>query len=194
MSSKKQKVGGTFSSKRTQQAPKGGKRKIPNDFNEGDFWYLLTGSSSYTPSSAKASHIQNPCFKYIHRVMAHSVFGRGESLGNVRVGKAVTGDIVIGGFITPLSHALNIDLSHDKQVLGQPSRSHEDLAEDAPSPSSFSAGLFDEQREQLQNIELRQQRLQDMIQAHHQWDIEYRAMLQAMYHWHISQGHFPPPQ
>ncbi|KAJ1387177.1 type III pantothenate kinase [Sesbania bispinosa] len=155
--------------------------------------------------------------------MAHSVFGRGESLGNVRVGKAVTGDIVIGGFITPLAHALNIDLSHDKQVLGQPSRSHEDLEEDAPGPSSFSAGPFggplsqlsdfiagievaqeqqrlqfqafiDEQREQLQNIELRQKRLQDMIQAHHQGDTEYRAMLQAMYHWHISQGHCPPPQ
>ncbi|KAJ1400102.1 hypothetical protein SESBI_29828 [Sesbania bispinosa] len=225
MSSKKQKLGGASSSKRTPQAPKveskvlygkgchegssveskvlygegchegritfrlnnedhvlglvqinsiyglplGGERKVPNDFNEGEFWYALTGSSFYTPSATKASHIHNPCFKYIHRVMANSVFGRGESFGNVRqtelfllwamvnalpvdtgshlacqfskVGKAMTGDIVIGGFITPIAQAFNIDLSNDRKILGDTSRAlDDDLAHDAPASSSFQAG------------------------------------------------------
>ncbi|KAJ1422818.1 hypothetical protein SESBI_12759 [Sesbania bispinosa] len=81
--------------------------------------------------------------------MAHSMFGMGKSLVNVRqtelfllwamvkafpvdigshlarqfskVCKAVTGDIVIGGFITPIAHAFNIDLSIDRQILGNSS-------------------------------------------------------------------------
>ncbi|KAJ1406078.1 hypothetical protein SESBI_25333 [Sesbania bispinosa] len=206
----------------------GGERKVPNDFNEGEFWYALIGSSFYTPSAAKASRIHNPCFKYIHRVMAHSMFGRGESLGNVKqtelfllwamvnallvdtgshlarqfskMGKAVTGDIVIGGFITPIAQAFNIDLSNDRQILGSFSGPLSQLSTSiakikaAQEQQRLQLEAFRaEQREQIQNIELLQQRLEDMIQAQHQGDTEYKAMWQAMYHLHLSQGHFPPP-
>ncbi|KAL5989003.1 hypothetical protein ACLOJK_027105, partial [Asimina triloba] len=46
-------------------------------------WEELAGSSNYNPSSSKAAKLIIPALRYIHRFMAHSIFGQGESTGVV---------------------------------------------------------------------------------------------------------------
>ncbi len=115
--------------------PYGGQRRVPHEFSARGFWGLLTKSDSYDSSSSKSSKLRNPCFRYVHRVMSNTLFGRGDSDGVVRqsellflwnmlhpevqldagshlithmvkVGKASAGKIVIGGLITPIAEAL----------------------------------------------------------------------------------------
>ncbi|KAJ1398734.1 hypothetical protein SESBI_30828 [Sesbania bispinosa] len=291
ISSKKQKVGGTSSSKRATPAPKGNLNPPPNthglldeikwlidkvgwtqfftiksptyekltlEFLSSVEAQVLYGEGCYEGCITFRLNNEDHSLDLVHfnsiyglpsgvsanfpMILVRVIFGSllnlclgGESLGNVKrieifllwamvnalpvdtgshlarqfskVGKAATSDIVIGGFITPIAHALSIDLSTNRQILGHSSRAcDDDLAEDALSPSSFPARPFSgplsitqieaaqeqqrlqleafraEQCEELQNVGLRQQQLEDMIQAHHQGDIEYRAMLHALYH------------
>jgi len=117
----------------------GGERRLPRDFNENEFWHAISdGSGSYQASSAKASFIFNPCLRYLHRFMTNSIFGRGDSMGNIRqselgflwamlnnynldygsflarhlekVGKADRGHIVVGGLITPIARHVGLNL------------------------------------------------------------------------------------
>lgn len=45
------------------------------------FWTDITGSSRHGSATAKASGIQNPCFRYAQKGLAYSLFGRGDSTG-----------------------------------------------------------------------------------------------------------------
>lgn len=56
----------------------------PEGFCAKTFWAELTGKGHYEARAAKASSIHNPVFRYVHRVMACTIFGRGEA-GVVRV-------------------------------------------------------------------------------------------------------------
>lgn len=46
--------------------PQGGERRTPNEFNALSFWNELTRDTTYDPSRAKVSHLQNSVFRYIH--------------------------------------------------------------------------------------------------------------------------------
>jgi len=123
----------------------GGERRLPNEFNETEFWHAITdGSGSYQASSAKASNIYNPCLRYLHRFMTQSIFARGDSTGNIRqselcflwamlnqyhldfgsflarhfekVGKADKGNIVLGGLITPIAQHVGLNPRRDPTI------------------------------------------------------------------------------
>ena len=59
--------------------PSGGDWRTPRDFLANDFWHTLTLEPKYKPSIAHATSIRNQCFRYIDRLMANTVFGRGDS-------------------------------------------------------------------------------------------------------------------
>jgi hypothetical protein len=48
-------------------------------FDKQEFWFKITGRNRFNSKTAKASMIQNPVFKYLHRVMACTIFGRPET-------------------------------------------------------------------------------------------------------------------
>ena len=118
----------------------------PRDFHAHDFWRSLTNKTSYEPSRARATSLCNPCFRYIHRIMAHTCFGRSDSDGVIRqsdllflwvmmhearldmgshlarqfarVGRAASCNIVIGCLITPLAPAFNYNLFSLTEAIG----------------------------------------------------------------------------
>ncbi|GAB2275739.1 hypothetical protein Dimus_039148 [Dionaea muscipula] len=109
-------------------------------------WTRLTGLHQYSPKTSKSSLIRNPCFRYAQRVMAHTIFGRVDSVGVPRraelflfwaifsgyqvdsaaflarqlalVATKKTGDIAIGGFVTALATHFQHDLSLCASVGG----------------------------------------------------------------------------
>ncbi|GAB2296237.1 hypothetical protein Dimus_038411 [Dionaea muscipula] len=109
-------------------------------------WTRLTGLHQYSPKTSKSSLIRNPCFRYAQRVMAHTIFGRGDSVGVPRraelfllwamfsghrvdsaaflarqlasVATKKSGDIAIGGFVTALAAHFHHDLSLCAPVAG----------------------------------------------------------------------------
>lgn len=115
--------------------PSAGHGAPPETFASADFWTAITGRTGYNPSTAKASGIHNPCFRYAQKGLAFTLFGRGDSTGvaakrelfflycmtensrvNVaafaanhlkQVGHASTGDISVGGMITQIADHLN---------------------------------------------------------------------------------------
>ena len=100
-------------------------------------WQQLTRDLATGTSGNKSSHIHNPAIRYFQKVMAHTIFGRGESTRNVNskelffidsvfqarrihttafmlanmqaTAKAAKGAIVIGGLITSLALALGLE-------------------------------------------------------------------------------------
>ena len=102
-----------------------------SDFSPTLAWRQLTDQYEYSPRSSKASHIRNHVLRYLHRVMALSLFGRGESTGVVsrvellflwamannvqvnsgawflkhllHVAKSPTGKICVGGLLTAIA-------------------------------------------------------------------------------------------
>ncbi|WVZ18098.1 hypothetical protein V8G54_005420, partial [Vigna mungo] len=118
--------------------PAGGKRNYLRSFDAWSFWDQLSQSSSFVSSDSKEANIQNPCFRYAHRLMAHTLFARGDSPSAVRksellflwgmvnevqfdsgawlarqflkVGKASSGQIAIDGLITVIALHFNISL------------------------------------------------------------------------------------
>ncbi|KAK4415168.1 hypothetical protein Salat_2624000 [Sesamum alatum] len=114
-----------------------GERWEPPAFLPNEFWYNLTRQASYDATHSKSSAIIKTYFRYLHRVLAHTLFGRGDSEGVVRCSElfvlwAMVNDfqidtgsffirqfskiansesdvIVLGGFITLI--ALRADLS-----------------------------------------------------------------------------------
>ncbi|XP_021650013.2 uncharacterized protein LOC110642325 isoform X1 [Hevea brasiliensis] len=107
-----------------------GVRHIPKDFDMEFAWSMLTNTANYNASASKSTKLTNPAFRYLHRFMSHSIFGRGESTGVVsrnelfflwamETGQRVNtgywlsnqfshvargnGKIVVGGLITAIS-------------------------------------------------------------------------------------------
>ncbi|KAI5420886.1 hypothetical protein KIW84_044648 [Lathyrus oleraceus] len=58
-----------------------GPGSVPDSFDAKTFWLAITGRSDYQAKGAKASGIQNPCFRYAQKVLAFTLFGRGDSTG-----------------------------------------------------------------------------------------------------------------
>lgn len=54
---------------------------VPDDFLVKHFWYEITGSLEYDFATAKASMIQNSCFRYAQKGLAYTLFGGGDSSG-----------------------------------------------------------------------------------------------------------------
>jgi hypothetical protein len=61
--------------------PLNGPGAVPNGFSPKDFWIAITGRMDYSSKGAKASGIQNPCFRYAQKGLAYTLFGRGDSTG-----------------------------------------------------------------------------------------------------------------
>lgn len=104
------------------------------EFNAPKFWDQIATIGPYEARTSKATQIHNPIFRYIHRAMVNTVFGRGDC-ARVRVGELFclwsmldnqtintgfylacklqkdadvdSGDIVVGGFITTIAYSLN---------------------------------------------------------------------------------------
>jgi hypothetical protein len=51
----------------------------PQNYDQHEFWSQITGRGHFESRTAKASMIQNPVFRYLHRVMACTIFGRPET-------------------------------------------------------------------------------------------------------------------
>jgi len=127
--------------------PAGGYRKPPPEFHDSYFWSLISyDSPNFKSSNIKASFMPNPYFRYLHRIMANTLFGRGDSDGNVRidelafmwaifnnvkmdtgsflvrhllkVGRAQSGSIVVGGLITAIAEFLEYDLAGREMIKG----------------------------------------------------------------------------
>jgi hypothetical protein len=105
---------------------------------EKTFWANIACSTEFDPRTAKSSQIFNPVLRYVHKVMASSVFGRTETPGSVRLADLFvlycmlhrihfntaaflanhfhtvarsTADIAVGGIITSIAYALGL---HEK--------------------------------------------------------------------------------
>jgi len=55
----------------------------PQNYDQNEFWLKISGRDHFVSKSAKASMIHNPVFRYVHRVMSCTIFGRPET-GTVR--------------------------------------------------------------------------------------------------------------
>jgi hypothetical protein len=55
----------------------------PQNYDQQEFWLQISGRDHYESKSVKASMIHNPVFRYIHRAMSCTIFGRAE-MGTVR--------------------------------------------------------------------------------------------------------------
>jgi hypothetical protein len=110
---------------------------VPDNFDAKTFWLAIAGRFNYVAKGAKASGIQNPCFRYAQKVSAFTLFGRGDSTGVAtqrelfflfamanrvavsvaafaadyigRVGRAAQEGISIGGIITQIAHHSRYD-------------------------------------------------------------------------------------
>lgn len=60
-----------------------GPRAVPDSFDAKTFWLAITRRSNYVAKGPKASGIHNPCFRYAQKVMAFTLFGRGDNTGVV---------------------------------------------------------------------------------------------------------------
>lgn len=104
---------------------------VPDGFSPKDFWIAITRRMDYSIKGAKASGIQNLCFRYAQKGLAYTLFGRGDNTGvttqrdlffmysmaqnktiNVavfaadylgRVGRANSDGISMGGMITQIA-------------------------------------------------------------------------------------------
>lgn len=116
----------------------------PQNYDSDQFWLQITGKRDYSSKNAKASKIHNPVLRYLHRVMACTIFGRGEP-GTVRadelfllwammhkcqvntgyyllshlaqVAESTSGKIAVGGVVTYIAEHLGMDLSEEHQGL-----------------------------------------------------------------------------
>lgn len=110
---------------------------VTNSFDAKMLWLAIIGRTNYVAKGAKPSGIQNPCFRYAQKVLAFTLFGRGDSTGVAtlrelfflfamenrvavsiaafavdylgRVGRVAQGRISIRGIITQIAHHFEYD-------------------------------------------------------------------------------------
>ena len=112
------------------------------------FWRQLTSRFDYVPTRSKATSLVNPGFRISHRLLASTIFARGESLGVVAarelyflwsmtegdarinpgswlidhlefVSSRPRGAITIGGMITIIALSLGLDVTGLQEVPGE---------------------------------------------------------------------------
>lgn len=103
------------------------------------------GHKGMTLLKSKATFMPNPCLRYLHRIMPHTLFGREDNDGNVcfdhlfmwsilnnvkmdtwsflarhllKVGRAQSGTIAVGGLIKAITHFYEYDLDSLEVVRG----------------------------------------------------------------------------
>ncbi|KAK4426562.1 hypothetical protein Salat_1424800 [Sesamum alatum] len=124
-----------------------GGRREPPAYRPDEFWYELTRQASYDATRSKSSTIINPCFRYLHRVLAHTLFGRGDSAGVVchselfvlwgmvnnfqidtssflicqfsKIANSESDAIVLGGFVTPIALHAGLSLLGYEEAQGR---------------------------------------------------------------------------
>lgn len=110
----------------------------PENYEPRAFWTQISGQEEFQAKSAKASCIHNPVFRYIHRVMACSIFARGET-GTIRadelfclwamvnelpvntchymlehlafVAEQTKGQVAVGGIVTYIAEKFGVDIN-----------------------------------------------------------------------------------
>jgi len=128
-------------------------RKVPDSFRASFFWSNISDQypNQYRPSTSKATHIQNPCFRYAQRILSSGLFGRDDSANVAReselyflssmyhahlvdvgahmarhfhaVANRTSGGIAIGGLLTPLAMAFGFDpAQHEHDRVTGPER------------------------------------------------------------------------
>lgn len=113
-------------------------RYTPRAFQENLFWMEITSETRFSPNNARASSISNLCIQYVHRILANTIFGKGDRDGMVhqtellilwsmlydfrinisfyivkqftKVACTTRGAIVLGGLITLIVLTLDIDI------------------------------------------------------------------------------------
>jgi hypothetical protein len=81
-----------------------GHQEIPTEFRSSRAWYDLSGSSEFQPSVSKSTQMHSHAFRYVHRVLAHTILAREHSTGAVNqkelffMWAMLTGQKVSGGF------------------------------------------------------------------------------------------------
>lgn len=117
-------------------------------FRPGAFWRQLTSRFDYVPTRSKATSLVSPGFRISHRLLASTIFARGDSLGVVAarelyflwhmtegdnrinpgawfidhleyVSSRPSGAIAIGGMITIIAVSLGIDVAGLQVVQGE---------------------------------------------------------------------------
>lgn len=129
--------------------PTDGPRKVPLDWIPQTLWaQITTHGDQYRPSSSKAANIYNPVFRYLQRLLANTIFARGESTGTCRESELFflhcmlegtppdtgfflakqlqrvgtnrsSGDIAIGGLVTIIIQQLGCDISSFTATHGE---------------------------------------------------------------------------
>lgn len=61
--------------------PSKGRKDVPNDFSAAQTWMTIFGEWVYEFAKAKASDIQNLCFRYIQKVLVHTILDEGITPG-----------------------------------------------------------------------------------------------------------------
>lgn len=61
--------------------PIDGPALVPESFDAHAFWTAITCQEDYVAKGAKASGIQNPCFKFSQKALAYTLFCRGDRNG-----------------------------------------------------------------------------------------------------------------
>lgn len=52
---------------------------VPDNFDAKNLWLAITRQIDYVTKGSKASGIQNPCFRYAQKVLAFTLFDRGDN-------------------------------------------------------------------------------------------------------------------
>uniref|UniRef100_A0A803NES9 Arabidopsis retrotransposon Orf1 C-terminal domain-containing protein n=1 Tax=Chenopodium quinoa TaxID=63459 RepID=A0A803NES9_CHEQI len=127
----------------------GPKDRPLRNYCAGEFWRKITGLFDYNPRTDKATAIIHPAFRMSQRTIANTTFARGDSSGVVSTRElhflwhlsegsttldveawlvdhiedvaTRSGNITIGGMITIIASALNLDFA-DKQVCPRPTQ------------------------------------------------------------------------
>jgi hypothetical protein len=93
----------------------------PHNYDQRSFWLQISGQENYESRSAKASMIHNPVFRYVHRIMSCSIFGRAET-GTVRADElfllwAMVNKCAVNTGYYLLSHMASVAGAHKGKIV-----------------------------------------------------------------------------